>query len=85
MIRKTISMPDAMGDWISDRVKLGQYNNESEYIRDLVRQDQEEQAKMAFLSSHLRESQTSYAAGKYTALRSRDELKQFFDNLKNTN
>ncbi|MDZ4761504.1 MAG: type II toxin-antitoxin system ParD family antitoxin [Alphaproteobacteria bacterium] len=41
MIRKTISMPDAMGDYIEDRVKSGQYGNDSEYIRDLVRRDQE--------------------------------------------
>ena len=40
MIRKTISMPDAMSRYIDKRVKAGQYGNDSEYIRDLVRKDQ---------------------------------------------
>ena len=39
MIRKTISMPDAMGKYIDKRVKAGQYGNDSEYIRDLIRKD----------------------------------------------
>ena len=43
MIRKTISMPDEMGAWIEARVKSGQYGNDSEYLRDLVRRDQERQ------------------------------------------
>ena len=42
MIRKTISMPDDMGQWILQRI-AGSYNNESEYFRDLVRQDQAQQ------------------------------------------
>lgn len=40
MIRKTISMPDRMGEFIADRIKSGDYQNESEYIRDLIRRDQ---------------------------------------------
>ncbi|MDP3737791.1 MAG: type II toxin-antitoxin system ParD family antitoxin [Hyphomonadaceae bacterium] len=41
MIRKTISMPDAMGKYIDQRVKVGQYGNDSEYIRDLIRKERE--------------------------------------------
>ncbi len=82
MIRKTISMPDAMGDWITERVKSGQYNNESEYIRDLVRQDQAERAKMAFLTDHLAESQADYKAGRFTRIRTDAELTSFFDDIK---
>ena len=36
-------MPDDMGAWISNRICKGQFNNESEYFRDLVRRDQERQ------------------------------------------
>lgn len=46
MIRKTISMPDAMGKYIDKRVKAGQYGNDSEYIRDLIRKDLEERASI---------------------------------------
>lgn len=49
MIRKTISLPDEMDAFIDARVKSGQYGNDSEYIRDLVRKDQErEDAIRAF-------------------------------------
>lgn len=39
MIRKTISMPDELGDYIDERVKSGGYGNDSEFVRDLLRRD----------------------------------------------
>jgi antitoxin ParD1/3/4 len=59
MIRKTISMPDEMGAWIADRLKLGQYNNESEYFRDLVRRDQAQRQAMDQLRRMLDEAEVS--------------------------
>ncbi len=59
MIRKTISMPDEMGAWIADRLKLGQYNNESEYFRDLVRRDQEQRQAMDQLRKMLDEAEAT--------------------------
>ena len=41
MIRKTISMPDEMGDYVEAKVKTGQYGNDSEFFRHLVRKEQE--------------------------------------------
>jgi antitoxin ParD1/3/4 len=38
-------MPDAMGEYVSSRVESGQYGNVSEYFRDLVRREQERNAK----------------------------------------
>ena len=47
MSRQTMSfaLPDAMREYIDQRVASGHYGNTSEYIRDLVRRDQEEQAR----------------------------------------
>ncbi|MFT3822045.1 MAG: type II toxin-antitoxin system ParD family antitoxin [Rubrivivax sp.] len=47
MSRHTMSfaLPEPMRDYIESRVLTGQYGNTSEYIRDLVRRDQEEQAR----------------------------------------
>lgn len=59
MIRKTISMPDEMGAWIEDRITLGQFNNESEYFRDLVRRDQEQRRAMDQLRKMLDEAEAS--------------------------
>jgi antitoxin ParD1/3/4 len=59
MIRKTISMPDEMGAWIEGRIKRGQYNNESEYFRDLVRRDQEKRQAMDRLRGMLEDAEAS--------------------------
>ena len=59
MIRKTIAIPDEMGIWVGERVQSGQYNNESEYFRDLVRRDQERQEAMTQLRQMLEEGEAS--------------------------
>jgi len=41
MVRKTISLPDSMAAWIEKRVAEGQYNNDSEFFRDLVRSEKQ--------------------------------------------
>ncbi len=46
LVRHTISIPDPMSQYINHQVQSGQYGNVSEYIRDLVRKDQE-QKKLA--------------------------------------
>jgi antitoxin ParD1/3/4 len=40
-VRKTITLTDAQDDWIKAQVANGDYTNDSEYFRDLVRRDQE--------------------------------------------
>ena len=41
----SFALPEAMRSYISQRVASGQYGNTSEYLRELIRRDQEEQAK----------------------------------------
>jgi antitoxin ParD1/3/4 len=41
MTRKTITIPDAMEEWVKDQIASGRYANDSEYFRDLIRRDQE--------------------------------------------
>jgi antitoxin ParD1/3/4 len=47
MSRHTMSfaLPESMREYIDARVSDGQYGNTSEYIRDLVRRDQEAQSR----------------------------------------
>ena len=59
MIRKTISMPDEMGEWVENRVRSGQYTNDSEYFRDLVRHDQQRQEALDQLRRMLDEAEAS--------------------------
>ncbi len=41
MMRKTITIPDAMDGWIKAQIESGRYGNDSEYFRDLIRRDQD--------------------------------------------
>jgi antitoxin ParD1/3/4 len=41
----SFALPEELRSYIEERVRSGQYGNTSEYMRDLVRRDQEEQAK----------------------------------------
>lgn len=41
MARLTISMPDDMSDFINTQIETGKYDNVSEYMRDLIRHEQE--------------------------------------------
>lgn len=44
--RNTMSfaLPQSLRDYIDARVRSGEYGNTSEYLRDLIRRDQQEQA-----------------------------------------
>lgn len=46
VIRKTISLTTQQDDWIKQRLAGGDYTNESEYLRDLIRHDQEDQSEI---------------------------------------
>ena len=40
-VRKTITLTDQQDSWIKSQIDAGQYTNDSEFIRDLIRRDQE--------------------------------------------
>ena len=40
MTRKTITITDKQDDWVKSQINSGDYGNDSEYFRDLVRRDQ---------------------------------------------
>ncbi|WP_370033052.1 type II toxin-antitoxin system ParD family antitoxin [Qipengyuania mesophila] len=54
-IRKTITLSDTQDAWIKAQIRRGAFTNDSEYIRDLVRRDQEAQAKFAGLKQVIAE------------------------------
>jgi len=49
MPRKTITFTDKQDEYMQARIASGGYTSDSEYVRDLVRKDQEEALKMAVL------------------------------------
>ncbi|NOU20604.1 MAG: type II toxin-antitoxin system ParD family antitoxin [Methyloglobulus sp.] len=45
MATMNISIPDPMKDWVQAQVETGAYANSSDYVRDLIRKDQENRNK----------------------------------------
>ena len=41
MATMNVSLPDKMKQWVEEQVATGRYGNASDYVRDLVRRDQE--------------------------------------------
>jgi antitoxin ParD1/3/4 len=41
MATMNVSLPEPLKEWVEDRVKSGRYANASDYVRDLIRRDQE--------------------------------------------
>jgi antitoxin ParD1/3/4 len=54
-IRKTITLTDKQDDWIKIQIKNGDFTNESEYIRHLVRRDQLENAEFMRVKAAIQE------------------------------
>ena len=62
--RKTITLTDKQDQWIKAQIAAGEYTNDSEYIRDLVRRDQEENAKFLALKLAIQEGLSSGVSDK---------------------
>ena len=54
-VRKTITLTDQQDRWIKTRIAGGGFTNDSEYIRDLIRRDQEQSTKYRTLEAAIRE------------------------------
>jgi antitoxin ParD1/3/4 len=62
--RKTITLTDKQDQWIKAQIAAGEYTNDSEYIRALVRRDQEENAKFQALKQAIQEGLSSDVSDK---------------------
>ena len=47
MATMNVSLPDQMKAWVEAQAETGRYGNASDYVRDLIRRDQERQDKIA--------------------------------------
>jgi len=47
MATMNISLPEAMKQWVEQQAHSGRYSNTSDYVRDLIRRDQDKAAKVA--------------------------------------
>ena len=54
-IRKTITLTEKQDEWVKTQIENGDYTNDSEYFRNLVRRHQEQHAKMKTLKDSIQE------------------------------
>ncbi len=47
MATMNVSLPDLMKEWVEAQARTGRYSNASDYVRDLIRRDQERAARLA--------------------------------------
>ncbi|MCW2283423.1 antitoxin ParD1/3/4 [Rhodoblastus acidophilus] len=55
MATMNVSLPDPMKAWVERQAEGGRYGNASDYIRDLIRKDQQRQEAVAALQSAITE------------------------------
>lgn len=53
MAQMNVSVPEGLKAWAEARVAEGRYSSTSDYIRDLMRRDQEYAAKLAVLQAEI--------------------------------
>lgn len=58
-VRKTITLTDKQDGWIKAQIDAGHYTNDSEYIRDLIRREQERSAETNAVRTALIEGEAS--------------------------
>jgi antitoxin ParD1/3/4 len=59
MATMNVSLPDAMKDWVEAQARGGRYSNASDYVRDLIRRDQERAARIAHMQRQVDEGLAS--------------------------
>jgi len=53
MATMNVSLPDPMKDWVESRTNDGRFSNASDYVRHLIRKDQERQAALAAFQTEI--------------------------------
>jgi antitoxin ParD1/3/4 len=58
-VRKTITLTDQQDHWIKAQIQAGHYTNDSEYLRDLIRREQERVGQLETVRAALIEGERS--------------------------
>jgi antitoxin ParD1/3/4 len=58
-VRKTITLTKQQDSWVKAQIEAGHYTNDSEYIRDLIRREQERSVEIEAIRNALIEGESS--------------------------
>lgn len=59
LVKKSITVTDRQDRWIKSQIASGEYGSDSEYLRDLIRRDQETNAQFRALKHAIQEGLAS--------------------------
>ncbi|SNY49452.1 antitoxin ParD1/3/4 [Arsukibacterium tuosuense] len=59
MHRKTITLTEQQDEWVKTQIESGHFGNDSEYIRDLIRRDQQAKERLTTLRQALTDGELS--------------------------
>tara|TARA_R110001599_G_scaffold25282_7_gene90569 strand:- start:12472 stop:12717 length:246 start_codon:yes stop_codon:yes gene_type:complete len=74
MATMNVSLPDPMKHWVEAQARTGRYSNASDYVRDLIRRDQERTAQIAQLQTAITEGLESGIADDFSMEAIQSEL-----------
>lgn len=73
--RKTITVTEQQDSWIKAQIAAGQFTNDSEYIRDLIRRDQASKIEIDAIRAALIEGEQSGESKVFDAESFKQEMK----------
>jgi len=59
MVKKTYSITETLNQYVKARIASGEYATDSEYMRELIRRDQDENREIAYIRSKLIKAEQS--------------------------
>ncbi|MCG7996596.1 MAG: type II toxin-antitoxin system ParD family antitoxin [Candidatus Thiodiazotropha taylori] len=59
IVKRTYSITEKLDQYVKDRVGSGEYASDSEYLRELIRRDQDENKEIAYIRSKLIKAEQS--------------------------
>ena len=65
MATMNVSLPDPMKAWVEEQARSGRYSNASDYVRDLIRRDQDRRAAIAEIQRAVDEGMESGPATQF--------------------
>jgi antitoxin ParD1/3/4 len=78
MVKKTYSITETLDQYVGQRIKSGEYATDSEYVRELIRRDQQVNKEIAYIHAKLTQAEKSG----FTDQTKEEILKEFKAELK---
>jgi len=72
--RKTTTVTDQHNNWIKAQISGGQFTNDSEYVRDLIRRDQASQGDIEAIRAALIEGEESGVSQSFDSSQFKQEM-----------